>query len=42
MATKLLSAEGKRVNFDTGEKAVLMPQLGKLVAARPVRAANDS
>ena len=30
MATKLLSAEGKRVNFDTGEKAVLMPQLGEL------------
>lgn len=32
MATKLLTAEGKRVNFDTGDKAVLMPQLGQSVS----------
>lgn len=35
MATKLLTAEGKRVNFDTGDKAVLMPQLGQPAFPEP-------
>lgn len=30
MATKLLSIDGTRANFDTGKKAVLVPQLGML------------
>jgi RAD51-like protein 2 len=30
MGTKSLSAEGKRVDFGSGEKVVLMPQLGEL------------
>jgi RAD51-like protein 2 len=29
LATKLLTAENKPANFDTGDRAVLMPQLGK-------------
>lgn len=28
MATKILNAENKPANFDTGDKAVMMPQLG--------------
>jgi RAD51-like protein 2 len=28
LATKLLTAENKPANFDTGDRAVLMPQLG--------------
>lgn len=28
MATKILTAENKPANFDTGDKAVMMPQLG--------------
>jgi hypothetical protein len=30
MATKMLTAENKPANFDTGDKAVLMPQMGEL------------
>lgn len=30
LATKLLTAENKPANFDTGDRAVLMPQLGDL------------
>lgn len=30
LATKLLTAENKPANFDTGDRAVLMPQLGRL------------
>jgi RAD51-like protein 2 len=29
MATKILNAENKPANFDTGDKAVMMPQLGE-------------
>jgi hypothetical protein len=28
LATKLLTLENKPANFDTGDRAVLMPQLG--------------
>lgn len=35
LATKLLTAENKPANFDTGDRAVLMPQLGKR-SARPL------
>ncbi len=31
LATKLLTADHKPANFDTGDRAVLMPQLGKSV-----------
>ena len=30
LATKLLSADNQPANFDNGDKAVLMPQLGEL------------
>lgn len=30
LATKLLTAENKRATFETGDRAVLMPQLGDL------------
>jgi RAD51-like protein 2 len=29
LATKLFTAENKQGNFDTGDKAILMPQLGE-------------
>jgi RAD51-like protein 2 len=34
LATKLLTLENKPANFDTGDRAVLMPQLGMLTRAR--------
>lgn len=39
LATKLLTADNKPANFDTGDRAVLMPQLGELTipALYPVR-----
>ena len=29
LATKLLTADNKPANFDTGDRAILMPQLGE-------------
>ena len=38
MATKMLTAENKPANFDTGDKAVLMPQMGEIGRTyRPIR-----
>ncbi|GFZ43798.1 hypothetical protein JCM24511_01518 [Saitozyma sp. JCM 24511] len=40
LATKLFTAENKQGNFDTGDKAILMPQLGELwTTAKTVRLA---
>jgi len=41
LATKLLTLENKPANFDTGDRAVLMPQLGITFSiTRQVRSAD--
>jgi len=39
MSTKLLNADGSPGNFETGAKAVMAPQLGKVAAGRSYRLA---